>query len=34
MTFRLRTIDVTADGRQIVRDRDLAASRLTIGRAA
>lgn len=34
MTFRLRTIDVTADGRQIVRDRDVAASRLTIGRAA
>lgn len=34
MTFRLRTIDITADGRQIVRDRDLAATTLTIGRVA
>lgn len=34
MTFRLRTIDTTADGRQIVRDRDLAAETLSIGRAA
>ncbi|MBW8753881.1 MAG: cytochrome c3 family protein [Sphingomonadales bacterium] len=34
MAFRLRTIDTTADGRQIVRDRDVAASRLTIGRVA
>ncbi len=34
MTFRLRTIDTTADGRQIVRDRDLAASTLTIGRVS
>jgi hypothetical protein len=34
MTFRLRTIDVMADGRTIVRDRDIAAERLTIGRAA
>ncbi|RZJ97441.1 MAG: cytochrome C [Novosphingobium sp.] len=33
-TFRLRTVDITADGRQIVRDRDLAVERLTIGRAA
>ena len=32
--FRLRTIDFTADGRQIVRDRDLAAATLTVGRAA
>lgn len=34
MAFRVRTIDVTADGRQIVRDRDLGQLRLTIGRAA
>lgn len=34
MTFRLRTIDTTADGRRIVRDRDLPQARLTIGRAA
>src|ERR1700739_4790420 len=34
MTFRLRTIDTTADGRQIVRDRDVAQPMLTIGRAA
>ena len=32
--FRLRTIDITADGRKIVRDRDLSAATLTIGRAA
>jgi predicted CXXCH cytochrome family protein len=34
MTFRLRTIDTTADGRQIVRDRDVDRPELTIGRAA
>ena len=34
MAFRLRTIDITADGRQIVRDRDIAATRLTVGRSA
>ncbi len=34
MTFRLRTIDTTADGRRIVRDRDVASTTLTIGRAA
>jgi predicted CXXCH cytochrome family protein len=34
MAFRLRTIDITADGRQIVRDRDVAKEALTIGRAA
>ena len=34
MTFRLRQIDFTASGRKIVRDRDLAQSALTIGRAA
>lgn len=34
MTFRLRTIDTTADGRRIVRDRDVAGPVLTIGRAA
>ena len=32
--WRLDWQDVTADGRQIVRDRDVAAARLTIGRAA
>ncbi len=34
MTFRLRQIDFTADGRRIVRDKDIAQSALTIGRAA
>jgi FHA domain/Cytochrome c3 len=34
MTIRLRTISQTADGRAIVRDRDLAATRITIGRSA
>jgi hypothetical protein len=34
MTFRLRTIDTTATGRQIVRDRDVPATRLTVGRSA
>jgi predicted CXXCH cytochrome family protein len=34
MAFRLRTIDTTADGRQIVRDRDVDKATLTIGRAA
>ncbi len=32
--FRLRTIEVTADGRQIVRNRDLAQDSLSVGRAA
>ncbi|MGH6787356.1 MAG: cytochrome c3 family protein, partial [Novosphingobium sp.] len=32
--FRLRTIEVTADGRPIVRNRDLAGASATIGRAA
>lgn len=34
MTFRLRTIEFTADGRRIVRDRDLDKPALTVGRAA
>jgi hypothetical protein len=34
MIFRLRTLSRTADGREIVRDRDLAAQRITIGRAS
>lgn len=34
MAFRLRTIDRTADGRQIVRDRLVEQARLAIGRAA
>lgn len=34
MTFRLRTIEFTADGRRIVRDRDVDKPALTIGRAA
>ena len=34
MTFRLRTVETTAQGRAIVRDRDFAGSRVTIGRAA
>ncbi|MXO91852.1 cytochrome c3 family protein [Pontixanthobacter aquaemixtae] len=34
MSFLIRTIDFTASGREIVRDRELAQSTLTIGRAA
>lgn len=34
MTFRLRTVSTTADGRRIVRDRDVANDVLTVGRAA
>lgn len=34
MAFRLRSIEFTADGRRIVRDRDVAGTRLTIGRSA
>lgn len=34
MTFRLRTIELTATGREIVRDNDIAKDRLTIGRAS
>lgn len=34
MTFRLRSIETTAQGRAIVRDRDFAGDRVTIGRSA
>ncbi|MGZ3270974.1 MAG: cytochrome c3 family protein [Croceibacterium sp.] len=34
MTFRIRTIDQTAAGREIVREREIAQDTLTIGRAA
>jgi predicted CXXCH cytochrome family protein len=34
MAFRLRTIEFTADGRRIVRDRDVETASLTIGRSA
>ncbi len=34
MTFRLRTIDFTADGRKIVREKDIAKPLLSIGRSA
>jgi len=34
MTFRLRTVSTTADGRRIVRDKDVSQDALTIGRAA
>lgn len=34
MAFLIRTIDLTADGREIVRDREIAQSSLSIGRAA
>lgn len=34
MTFRLRTVSTTADGRRIVRDKDVAQDRLTLGRSA
>lgn len=34
MSFKLRTIELTATGREIVRDRDIASDTLSIGRAA
>lgn len=34
MAFRLRTIEFTADGREVVRDKDIAAARISIGRNA
>ncbi len=34
MAFRIRQIEFTADGRKIVRDRDIATAELTLGRAA
>src|SRR6186713_1107120 len=34
MAFRIRTVDRTASGREIVRERALAADELVIGRAA
>lgn len=34
MTFRLRTVEFTADGRRIARDRDFDTPRVTIGRSA
>ena len=34
MAFLIRTIDLTADGREIVRERELDLARLTIGRAS
>ncbi len=34
MTFRLRTIEFTGDGRRIVRDRDIGKPKISIGRAA
>jgi hypothetical protein len=34
MTFRLRTVETTAQGREIVRDRDVAGTLVTVGRAA
>ena len=34
MIFRLRTIETTAQGRQIVRDRDVADGPVTLGRSA
>lgn len=34
MSFRLRTIEYTADGRQIVRDRMVEKARLSVGRSA
>ncbi len=34
MAFRLRTIELTATGREIVRDREIVQTALTIGRAA
>ncbi len=34
MIFRLRTVETTAQGREIVRDRDVTAERITLGRSA
>ena len=34
MVFRIRQIDITADGRKIARDTDIAKTELTVGRAA
>ena len=34
MVFRIRTIDLTAGGREIVREREVAGDELVIGRAA
>ena len=34
MPFRLREISQTADGREIVREKDLGGTALTVGRAA
>jgi hypothetical protein len=34
MTFRLRRVETSADGRRIVRDQDLASASVSIGRAA
>ena len=34
MTFRLRTVETTAQGREIVRDRDVAVALVTVGRSA
>jgi len=34
MTFRIRQIEQTATGREIVRDRDIAGETLSIGRSA
>jgi hypothetical protein len=34
MSFRIRTVEVTAQGREIVRDRAVAGTQVTIGRAA
>ena len=34
MTFLIRSIDLTADGREIVREREIASDTLTVGRAA
>ncbi|MEO6041667.1 MAG: cytochrome c3 family protein [Croceibacterium sp.] len=34
MTFRIRSVDTTASGREIVREREVAGDELTIGRAA
>ncbi len=34
MAFKLRTVEQTATGREIIRDRDIAASTISVGRAA
>ena len=34
MAFLIRTIDITASGREIVRDREIGKSELVVGRAA